>query len=48
MDYGNPQQRKTKKDLKRKRRYSPYKRGGAQRTVEKKEENDKTFKKNKK
>lgn len=48
MDYGSPQQRKTKKDLKRKKRYNPYRRGGAQRVVEILETDKKKGKKNKK
>jgi len=31
-DYGIPQQRRTKKDLKRKRKFRVYKKGGSQRT----------------
>ncbi len=34
MDYGAPQKRKTKKDLKRKRQYRVYKRGGQFRSQE--------------
>jgi hypothetical protein len=42
MDYANPQQRRTKKDLKRKRLARGYKRGGKFRSMEVKEDtNDK-------
>jgi hypothetical protein len=34
MDYGSPERRKTKKDLKRKRIARGYKRGGKFRTAE--------------
>ena len=34
MDYGTPERRKTKKDLKRKRKAIGYKRGGMFRTNE--------------
>ena len=34
MDYGTPERRKTKKDLKRKRKARGYKRGGKFRTNE--------------
>ena len=37
MDYGSPQRRKTKKDLKRKRLARGYKRGGKYRSSEVKE-----------
>jgi len=32
MDYGNPERRRTKKDLKRKRKARVYKKGGKYRT----------------
>lgn len=35
MDYGIPQQRRSKKDLKRKRKLRVYKRGGFKRTQNK-------------
>jgi hypothetical protein len=33
MDYGFPERRRSKKDLRRKRRERVYKQGGSQRTV---------------
>jgi len=33
MEYGYPERRKTKKDLKRKARFNPYKKGGKYRSV---------------
>jgi hypothetical protein len=33
MDYGNPEKRRTKKDLKKKRRNRAYKRGGKFRSM---------------
>ncbi len=47
MDYGKPERRKTKKDLRRKRRTRVYKRGGKFRSIEIEEE-EKTEKKKKK
>ena len=38
MDYANPQRRRTKKDLKRKRLARGYKRGGKFRSMEVKED----------
>lgn len=39
MDYGQPERRRTKKDLKLKRKRRAYKRGGRFRTIEIKGEN---------
>ncbi|MFZ5955639.1 MAG: hypothetical protein ACOYT4_04385 [Nanoarchaeota archaeon] len=41
MDYGCPDRRKTKKDLKRKRTFRVYKKGGALRAVKIEEKEDK-------
>lgn len=41
MDYGRPERRKTKKDLKRKKLFNVYKRGGKFRTTEIKEDGSK-------
>lgn len=43
MDYETPGKRRTKKDLKRKRKYRAYKRGGKYRTqnIEEKDKKDK-------
>lgn len=48
MDYGSPEKRKTKKDLRRKRQYRVYKKGGKFRTIELNKEEESKLKKNKK
>jgi len=47
MDYGSPERRKTKKDLKRKRKVRAYKRGGKFRSMDVSEDRKKKDKKRK-